>query len=599
MKRFAVLLLALAMTVCCALPAFAAGTIEVTEDVSVSDDYDWTRFKGQNVAINVYNWGEYISNGSDDSVDVVSAFEQLTGIKVNYTTFDSNESMYAKLKSGAANYDVVIPSDYMVAKMISEGMLKPLNYDNIPNFKKIDQEYVDPDYDPQNAYTVPYMLCTTGIIYNTTMVDKAPTCWADLWDEQYAGNILMFNNSRDAYAIAAFKSGHDINPQSTEEVDEVVEERLHGELSEEKYAKRIESVRRFERQLRDNGYLVMKFFLHISKKEQTRRMERLTDEKDTVWRVGKKDLWQNSHYEKCMDAFSSYLKSTNMPSAPWYIVDAKSKKWTELQVLETLTQGIDIALDNRDMAVPLLQNVFPLERMPLLSEIPLDKTLDEETYRKELKHLKQRLGELHNRLYRKKVPVIIAYEGWDAAGKGGNIKRITSALDPRGYEVHPIASPEPHEKARHYLWRFWTRLPKTGHIAIFDRSWYGRVMVERLEGFCTENDWMRAYNEINEFEKELHDWGAVIIKFWVQIDKDTQLERFNERQNTPEKQWKITEEDWRNREKWDQYETAVNEMITKTSTTYAPWHILESVDKKYARIKALRIVIEELEKALG
>ena len=224
MKRFAVLLLALAMTVCCAMPAFAAGTIEVTEDVSVSDDYDWTRFKGQNVAINVYNWGEYISNGSDDSVDVVAAFEKLTGIKVNYTTFDSNESMYAKLKSGAANYDVVIPSDYMVAKMIAEGMLKPLNYDNIPNFKKIDQEYVNPDYDPQNAYTVPYMLCTTGIIYNTTMVDKAPTSWADLWDEQYAGNILMFNNSRDAYAIAAFKSGHDINPQSTEEVDEVVEE---------------------------------------------------------------------------------------------------------------------------------------------------------------------------------------------------------------------------------------------------------------------------------------------------------------------------------------------------------------------------------------
>ena len=185
------------------------------------------------------------------------------------------------------------------------------------------------------------------------------------------------------------------------------------------------------------------------------------------------------------------------------------------------------------------------------------------------------------------------------AGKGGNIKRIAGALDPRGYEVHPIASPEPHEKARHYLWRFWTRLPKTGHIAIFDRTWYGRVMVERLEGFCSENDWMRAYNEINEFEKELHDWGAVIIKFWVQIDKDTQLERFNERQNTPEKQWKITDEDWRNRDKWDAYETAVNEMIQKTSTSYAPWHILESVDKKYARIKALKIVVEDLEKVLG
>ena len=357
-------------------------------------------------------------------------------------------------------------------------------------------------------------------------------------------------------------------------------------------------MQRFERQLTDNGYLVVKLFLNISKKEQEKRISRLTDEKDTAWRVGSYDLWQNEHYEKCQEVFSDYLKQTNQPSAPWYIIDAKSRKWRELQIMEILTQGIDIALSNSQMAVPLLQNVFPLERMPLLSEIPLDKTISEEDYKKELKQLRQRLGELHNRLYRKKVPVIIAYEGWDAAGKGGNIKRITSALDPRGYEVHPIASPEPHEKARHYLWRFWTRLPKTGHIAIFDRTWYGRVMVERLEGFCSENDWKRAYHEINEFEKELHDWGAVIIKFWVQIDKDTQLERFTERQNTPEKQWKITEEDWRNRDKWDQYEQAVNEMIAKTSTTYAPWHILESVDKKYARIKAMKIVVEELEKAL-
>ena len=224
MKRFAVFLLTLALSVCCVMPAFAAGTIEVTDEVSVSDDYDWTRFKGQNVTLNVYNWGEYISNGSDDSVDVVDAFEKLTGIHVNYTTFDSNESLYAKMKSGAADYDVIIPSDYMVAKMISEGMLKPLNYDNIPNFRNIYPEYRNADYDPQNAYTVPYMLCTTGIIYNTTMVDKAPTSWADLWDEQYAGNILMFNNRRDAYAIAAFKSGRSINPESPEEVDEVVEE---------------------------------------------------------------------------------------------------------------------------------------------------------------------------------------------------------------------------------------------------------------------------------------------------------------------------------------------------------------------------------------
>ncbi len=296
--------------------------------------------------------------------------------------------------------------------------------------------------------------------------------------------------------------------------------------------------------------------------------------------------------------FDRYLNDTNAPADPWYIIDAKSRKWAQLQVLETLVGGIDTALGNSAMAVPLLQNVFPLEKMPKLDEIDLDRAVTQEEYRVELDRLQEKLGHLHNKLYRKKVPVIIAYEGWDAAGKGGNIKRITEALDPRGFEVHPIASPEPHEKARHYLWRFWNRLPKTGHIAVFDRTWYGRVMVERLEGFCRENDWQRAYNEINEFERELADWGAVIIKFWVQIDKDTQLARFNERQNTPAKQWKITEEDWRNREKWDLYEGAVNEMLQKTNTSYAPWHILESNDKRYARLKALRIVIEALEKAL-
>lgn len=223
-KRLLAAVLLAIMTASISLSAFAAGTIEVNEDISVTDSYDWTRFEGKGITLNVYNWGEYISNGSDESVDVVSAFEDLTGIEVNYTTFDSNESMYAKLKSGAANYDVIIPSDYMVAKMIDEDMLMPLNYDNIPNFANIDDGYRNADYDPENAYTVPYMLCTTGIIYNTTMVEKEPTSWADLWDEQYSGSILMFNNSRDAYAIAAFKLGKSVNPETTAEVDEVVEE---------------------------------------------------------------------------------------------------------------------------------------------------------------------------------------------------------------------------------------------------------------------------------------------------------------------------------------------------------------------------------------
>lgn len=379
---------------------------------------------------------------------------------------------------------------------------------------------------------------------------------------------------------------------------EVTGEYLHGALKEEKYRERIVSIRRFERQLTDNGYLVMKFFFQIDEKEQRKRLDDLLQEKNTKWRVGQDDLWQNKNYDKCLQVYDNYLEDTNQSTAPWYLIDSKSKKWAELQMLEILIKGIDTALMNSSHAVPILQNPFRLKSMPKLAEISLDKTLTETEYREQLKACQNRLRELHNELYRKKIPVIIAYEGWDAAGKGGNIKRIAAALDPRGYEVHPIASPEPHEKARHYLWRFWNRLPKDGHIAIFDRTWYGRVMVERLEGFCSENDWQRAYNEINEFEKELSDWGAVVIKFWVQIDKDTQLERFTLRQNTPEKQWKITDEDWRNREKWDLYEDAVNEMLQKTSTSFAPWYVLESNDKKYARIKALKIMIKEIEKKL-
>ncbi|MCR5775338.1 MAG: polyphosphate:AMP phosphotransferase [Lachnospiraceae bacterium] len=381
-------------------------------------------------------------------------------------------------------------------------------------------------------------------------------------------------------------------------MDEVTRSRLTGDTDDEGYHRHITSIKRFERQLSDNGYLVVKFFFHISKKEQKKRLSELESSKSTSWRVEKWDRWQNKHYDECVDVFDEYLEATNQFIAPWYFIDSRNRKWAELQVTELLVKSISIALQNTGRAVPVLQNTFPIRQMPKLADIALDKTISDEKYDIELKELQGKLADLHNKIYHAKIPVIVAYEGWDAAGKGGNIKRLTAALDPRGFEVHPIASPEPHEKNRHYLWRFWTRLPKDGHIAIFDRTWYGRVMVERLEGFCSENDWQRAYNEINEFEKELDEWGAVIVKFWVHIDKETQLARFTYRQNTPEKQWKITDEDWRNREKWGLYEGAVNEMIQKTSTEYAPWHILESNDKHYARIKALKTVIEEIEKKL-
>ncbi len=383
----------------------------------------------------------------------------------------------------------------------------------------------------------------------------------------------------------------------TQYTDEVISKNTDKKVCDS----HLQSILSFERQLTDNGYLLVKCFLNISKEEQTRRLKNLQANPETAWRVSEADLEQNQHYREYQDVFNSCIARTDRSYAPWHILDCRSKKEAELAFLELLNREIDQALEKKPGSeAPLLKDSFPKQVMPLLADIPLtDCVTTDADYKTELKKLQKELRSLHNRLYMKGIPVIIAYEGWDAAGKGGNIKRLTACLDPRGYTVHPIASPLPPEKNRHYLWRFYNRLPSTGHIAIFDRTWYGRVMVERLEGFCSESDWQRAYLEMNEFERDLTDWGAVVIKFWVQIDKDTQLARFKERQNTPEKQWKITDEDWRNREKWDLYEEAVNEMLQKTSTAYAPWHILESVDKQYARIKALRIVIAELKKALG
>ncbi len=379
-------------------------------------------------------------------------------------------------------------------------------------------------------------------------------------------------------------------------MENVVRKQLRLEISKEEYKRRVRAVNEFERQLRDGGYLILKIFLHIDKEEQFERLSALSESADTEWRVTPDDLWQHREYKQFLKAYNDFMEKTD-ETVKWHILDGTKKKAAVRDAMKLLVEKIDKALEKGRYTGEPFEEEFPLLKMPKLSEVDLSPAIEEEEYKKELKKLQKRLSELHNVIYRKKIPVILCYEGWDAAGKGGNIRQVAYPLDPRGFDVHPIASPEPHELNRQYLWRFWTRLPRTGHICIFDRTWYGRVMVERLEGFCSEKDWKRAYNEINEFERQLTDWGAVLLKFWIHIDQDTQLARFNERQNTPEKQWKITEEDWRNREKWPQYETAVDEMLQKTSTENAPWFIIESNDKHYARIKALRIIVEALEKA--
>ncbi|MCI7767231.1 MAG: polyphosphate:AMP phosphotransferase [Oscillospiraceae bacterium] len=374
--------------------------------------------------------------------------------------------------------------------------------------------------------------------------------------------------------------------------------RMEEDISPEEYSRRINSVNCFERQLTDDGYLIIKLFLHISKDEQKKRFAKLREDDETKWRVTELDKKRHKHYDEYYEAFDDMLVKTNSPQAPWIVIEAADKTFTKYQMFNHIVSRITDALNGSRAALPASED-FPLLPMSALAEVSFEgKVIAREDYPAKLKKCQKELSKLHSRLYQAKIPLIIAFEGWDAAGKGGAIKRIASALDPRGYEAVPIAAPDRTELNHHYLWRFWKHLPKTGHIAIFDRTWYGRVMVEKLEGFTSPERCEQAYAEINEFEKELVESGAVIVKFWLHIDKDEQLRRFTERQNIPEKQWKITDEDWRNREKWDSYENAVNEMLRRTSTVYAPWNVIEANDKPFARIKTMDIIIDAVEKRL-
>lgn len=387
---------------------------------------------------------------------------------------------------------------------------------------------------------------------------------------------------------------------------ETIKRRMEDKAPEKEFDTRIGEILDFERQLCDDGYVLVKLFLHIGRKEQRRRFEHLEEKKATRWRVTEADLAQNDDYEEYCHTYDVMLEKTEQPGARWTVLEAWDEDYVTRRAYETLIDALQEALRRKDDPAPGLSaqsgavprksaEVLPI---PKLNQVDLSPAMDEQEYQKELKECHEKLSVLHNRLYLKKIPVVLVYEGWDAAGKGGNIHRLASGLDPRGYEVIPIAAPSQAEKEHPFLWRFWQGLPKNGHIAIFDRSWYGRVMVERIEGFCSEAQWRRAYDEINSFERQLADYGAIVHKFWLHIDKEEQLKRFHERESTPEKQYKITEEDWRNREKWDAYETAVDEMLQKTNTAPAPWTVVESNSKYFARIKVLKTVIRAIEERL-
>ena len=405
------------------------------------------------------------------------------------------------------------------------------------------------------------------------------------------------------------------------------------------------SVADFEQQLVDDGYLVVKFFVHVTQEAQEKRLLRLRNDPATRWRVSKEKLASARNYAQAYRLYDNLLEGSDFSYAPWHLLNGEDKRRANLEIAETLVLELEKALSaqpdedasaaaakaqanssgaieeaplfgrpseeearirkeaEREAAeasarAPRASKFRLIEKPPRLDEVDHSLILDPDAYKVALKREQKRLNRLEMEMYQKRIPLMIMYEGWDAAGKGGSIKRVAQALDARAYTIFPSPAPTKPELMHPHLWRYWTRLPKAGHVGIYDRSWYGRVLVERVEGFAAPSEWARAYDEINEFELGLVRWGAILLKFWVDVSPEEQLQRFHDRQNDPAKRWKITDEDWRNRDKYPQYKAAVEDMFRLTSTPFAPWIVLESDDKRHARVKALKIINEALEARL-
>jgi polyphosphate:AMP phosphotransferase len=371
-----------------------------------------------------------------------------------------------------------------------------------------------------------------------------------------------------------------------------------GECSRPDFEKRLDRIVAFERMLVDEGTLLLKYWLHLSKDQQRKRFKELADDPRTSWRVTDEDWAFHGVYDDFIDVSARALQRTDTGNAPWEVVEASNRRFRNASVAAHMTE----ALEKRLAQPP--PSPSPPEPLPqpreknVIRALDLSLSLDRETYEEKLERWQTRLGRLARRLGPAGRCAVFVFEGTDAAGKGGCIRRLYRAMDARFYRVIPVGAPSEEERAHPYLWRFWRNLPRRGHVTIFDRSWYGRVLVERIEGLAEPEAWRRAYGEIRDFEEQLVDAGVVLLKFWLAISPDEQLRRFLERQETGYKRYKMTDEDWRNRERWAAYEAAASEMVERTGTDQAPWTLVEAEDKLHARIVVLRTVCERLEAAV-
>lgn len=373
--------------------------------------------------------------------------------------------------------------------------------------------------------------------------------------------------------------------------------RVKERSSQKEFQRQLDSIRLFEQTLRDNGYLVLKYWMHLDREQQRERLVKLSADERKSWQIKATD-WENlTLYNRFVDAADEIIEGTD-PSS-WTIVDGSVERSRSLVVARDILSHLEKKLEEaqKEKKTVTCKNSIGSGKNALRG-VNLKKTLDKETYKSELKFWQSRVGQLQKECRRQKISTILVFEGWDAAGKGGAIRRLTQALDAREYEILPVAAPTKEELEHHYLWRFWKQIPSAGRLTIFDRSWYGRVLVERIEGFASKKAWHRAFEEINQFEEECTAHGMVLCKFWLHISKEEQLRRFKDREETPYKAWKLNDEDWRNREKWSDYLKAAEDMFELTSTEKCPWTLVPANQKWMARIEVLKTVCRAMEQRL-
>ena len=383
---------------------------------------------------------------------------------------------------------------------------------------------------------------------------------------------------------------------------QMLQGRVHGHFKDAVLDQAIDGALALEQMLCDEGALIFKFWFHLSKPRMKARLEELRDDPQRSWKISPLDWQQSKTYDKFVRHGERVLRRTSRDFAPWYVIDGSDENYRGLTAGRILLDGLQAALRARARRTRQA-HVAPisasLSNRGLLSSLDLSQRLEKDEYKDMLAVEQARLAMLMRDKRMRRHALVAVFEGNDAAGKGGAIRRVAAALDPRQYRIVPVAAPTEEERDQPYLWRFWRHIPARGKFTVFDRSWYGRVLVERVEGFCEPADWLRGYGEINDFEEQLTRAGVVLVKFWLAIDQDEQYRRFKEREEIPFKRFKITEEDWRNRDKWDDYRDAVGDMVNRTSTSIAPWTLVEANDKRFARVKVLRTINDALEKAFA